>query len=277
MPDLRLMAVLAHPDDESLGCGGTLAKYASEGVAVHLLTATRGERGRFKGQRFGTDGHPGPERMAVLREQELRDAGAALGVREVALLGYRDQEVDRADPAEAAARIAAHIRRVRPHVVLTFGAEGAYGHPDHIAISQFTSAGIVAAADPGFVLPDGTDPPHRVDKLYQLAWAQEGWAMYQDAFGPVATTVDDRRREAVPWPDWAVTTRLDTRAWWQDVWRAISCHTTQIAGYERLFRLTPAQHEALWGYQAFYRVFSFVNGGRGVESDLFEGLRPPSA
>ncbi len=267
------MAILAHPDDESLGCGGTLAKYASEGVSVHLLTATLGERGRFHGRRFGTDGHPGPEHMAALREQELRQAAAALGVREVSLLGYRDQEVDRADPAEAAARIASHLRRVRPQVVLTFGADGAYGHPDHIAVSQFTGAALVAAADRTVGIPGEDNPPHRVDKLYHLAWAFEGWRMYQEAFGQVATTVDGSRREAVPWPDWAVTSRIDTRAWWQNVWRAISCHASQVSAYEPLQRLTPAQHEALWGYQTFYRVFSFVNGGRRLESDLFEGLR----
>jgi len=273
MPDLRLMAIFAHPDDESLGCGGTLAKYAAEGVAVHLVTATLGERGRFHGRRFGTDGHPGPEQMAVVREQELRNAAAALGVREVSLLGYRDREVDQADPAEAIARIASHLRRVRPQVVVTFAADGAYGHPDHIAISQLTGAAVVAAADATFRIAGDRNPPHRVDKLYHLAWAHEGWRLYQEAFGQVTTSVDGAERAAVPWPDWAVTTRIDARAWWQDVWRAVSCHASQVSANQTLQRMTPAQHEALWGYQAFYRVFSFVNGGRRLETDLFEGLR----
>src|SRR6476469_3679450 len=100
MPAPRLMAVLAHPDDESLGVGGTLAKYAAEGVEVFLLTATRGDGGSYR------------------------------GYRDVALLEYRDQQLDRADPRQAIADIVAHLRRVRPDVVVTFAADGAYGHPD---------------------------------------------------------------------------------------------------------------------------------------------------
>ena len=142
------MAVLAHPDDESLGMGSTIAKYASEGVDVFLLTATRGDSGRYRGHRPDEPQHPGPSALAGIRETELRAAAATLGVREVSLLNYRDQHVDRADPQEAVTAIVGHIRRVRPDVVLTFGPDGGYGHPDHIAISQFTTAAIVAAADP---------------------------------------------------------------------------------------------------------------------------------
>src|SRR5215471_2845435 len=146
----KLMAVLAHPDDESLGVGGTLAKYASEGAEVFLVTATRGEGGRYRG--FGPDDphYPGPSALAIIRETELRAAAAALGIREVSLLDYRDQHLDRANPREAIAAIVRHIRRVQPHVVVTFGPDGAYRHPDHIAISQFTTAAVVAAADPAF-------------------------------------------------------------------------------------------------------------------------------
>lgn len=143
------MAVLAHPDDESLGVGGTLAKYASEGVETFLVTATRGERGRYRGHR-DDERHPGPLTLGTIRESELRAAASALGIRELSLLGYRDQELDRADPQEAVARIVSHLRRTRPDVVVTFGPDGAYGHPDHIAICQYTTAALVAAADPSF-------------------------------------------------------------------------------------------------------------------------------
>ena len=91
-----LLAVLAHPDDESLGVGGTLAKYASEGVDVFLLTATRGDSGRYRGYRADDPQHPGPSALANIRETELRAAASVLGVREVTLLGYRDQHLDRA-------------------------------------------------------------------------------------------------------------------------------------------------------------------------------------
>nr|NIY11953.1 hypothetical protein [Gemmatimonadota bacterium] len=130
---LRLMCVTAHPDDESLGFGGTLARYAAEGVETSLVVGTRGERGRFGD---GSEPHPGPERLGEIREQELRAAAAVLGVRHVRFLGYRDSELDQADAVEAAGRIASHIRELRPQVVVTFDPFGAYGHPDHIAISQ---------------------------------------------------------------------------------------------------------------------------------------------
>ena len=269
------MAVLAHPDDESLGFGGTLAKYASEGVDVHLLTATRGQSGRYRGHRRGDAQHPGPAALADIRERELRNAAAVLGVCEVSVLEYHDQDLDRADPRAAIADIVAHVRRAQPDVVLTFGPEGAYGHPDHIAISQFTTAAIVAAADPEFIVDNGGSqaPTHSVSKLYYLAWPASTWSAYQAAFRQLVSTVDGVERQATPWPDWAITTVIDTRQCWSTVWRAVSCHESQVAAYERLKELSPDHHESLWGWQSFYRAFSTVNGGRARETDLFEGIR----
>ena len=146
----RLMAVLAHPDDESLGFGGTLAKYAADGIEVFLLTATRGGSGRYRGLRGDDPRHPGQAALAEIRGAELHAAASALGVKEVSCLDYPDQHLDRADPLQAIARIVTHLRRVRPDVVVTFGPDGAYGHPDHIAISQLTTAAIVAAANPAW-------------------------------------------------------------------------------------------------------------------------------
>jgi LmbE family N-acetylglucosaminyl deacetylase len=270
----RLMAVLAHPDDESLGVGGTLAKYASEGVDVFLLTATRGDGGQYRGHRAGDPQHPGPLALAALRETELRAAASVLGVREVSLLDYHDQHLDRADPRQAVADIATHLRRVRPDVVVTFGPDGAYGHPDHIAISQFTTAAIVAAADAAFAR-DGVvaaGRPHAVSKLYYMAWPESTWAAYTAAVRKLFSTVDGVERQATPWPDWAITTMIDTRNFWSTVWQAISCHESQVAAYGRLKDLAPEHHEALWGRQSFYRAFSTVNGGRACETDLFEGI-----
>lgn len=269
----RLMAVLAHPDDECLGMGGTLAKYASEGAGVYLLTATRGDRGRYRGRARDDPQHPGPPALAKIREAELRAAASALGVCEVSLLEYGDQQLDRADPREAIASIAQHVRRVQPDVVLTFGPDGAYGHPDHIAISQFATAAIVAAADPAFPcegLAGGR--AHAASKLYYMAWPESTWKAYQAAFRKLVSTVDGVERQAVPWPDWAITTVIDTRSHWSTVWRAISCHESQVAAYERLQHLSPDDHEALWGRQSFYRAFSTVSGGRTLETDLLEGI-----
>jgi LmbE family N-acetylglucosaminyl deacetylase len=270
----RLLAVLAHPDDESLGVGGTLAKYAAQGVDVYLLTATRGEGGRYRGYRPEDHQHPGPAALASIREAELRAASSALGVREVSLLDYCDQQLDRANPREAVAAIARYIRQVQPQVIITFGPDGAYGHPDHIAISQLTTAAIVAAADPACSC-DGAQGLrcHTVAKLYYIAWPESTWKAYQAAFRKLVCAVDGVDRQAVPWPDWAITTVIDTRSCWSTVWQAISCHESQVAAYERLKQLSLDDHEALWGWQSFYRVFSTVNGGRTRETDLLEGVR----
>lgn len=261
---LRLMGVFAHPDDESMGAGGLLAKYADEGVDTYLVTATRGERGWFGDEHD----YPGPTALGEVRERELRAAAETLGVREVAILDYVDGQLDRAKPAAIVGEIAAHVRRIRPHVVVTFDPNGAYGHPDHIAVCQFTTAAIVAAAQPA----DGL-PAHRVDKLYYLTETGYKAEVYQSVFGELVMTVDETERGMVTWPDWAITTRLDTSPYWRQVWEAISCHRSQLPGYKELVELPEATHKILWGSQELYRTFSLVNGGREREHDLFAGLR----
>ena len=261
---MKLMGILAHPDDESLGIGGTLAKYAGEGVETYLVTATRGERGRF-----GESGaKPPPDVVGRAREAELREAARVLGVHEVNFLDYCDGKLDQVKVTEAVARIAAHLRRVQPHVVITFGPEGAYGHPDHIAISQLATAAVVAAAG-----QNGSSQPHRVSKLYYIEWSQRKWETYQTALRGLISVVDGIERKASPWPDWALTTVIDTSRFWPTVWKAVSCHETQMSIYKNLEHLSDENHNAIWGTQEFYRAFSLVNGGRARESDLFEGLR----
>lgn len=278
MPEvLKLMCVLAHPDDESLGMGGTLAKYASEGVQTYVVTATRGERGRFG----DAAERPAPEVVGRRREAELLAAARELGVRQVRFLDYIDKDLDQADPREVQGKIVAHLRRVRPQVVATFAPDGAYGHPDHVAISQFTTAALVAAADPAYLVPGSEgppeDPPHRVSKLYYLAWSTGKWEAYQHALKRLISVVDGVERQAVPWPDWAITTVIDTKPYTARVWRALCCHQTQMSIFTKLEHLPEADHEALWGVQEFYRALSLVNGGRERESDLFAGLRDPAA
>jgi LmbE family N-acetylglucosaminyl deacetylase len=238
---LRLMAITAHPDDESLGCGGALARYAAEGVETFVLSATRGERGRH-----GPGEHPGLETVGRIREKELRQAARELGVTGVDFLGYEDGGLDQAEPREAIARIVDHLRRVRPSVVITFGPDGAYGHPDHIAISQLATAAVVCAADPRCGVCIGSEEmgtgsgarwaasgnrggrrgrglrAHRVSKLYYMASSAETWAIYQETFKTLTSTVDGVVRQAVPWPDWAVTTRVDAGDWWHHVWGPFS-------------------------------------------------------
>jgi LmbE family N-acetylglucosaminyl deacetylase len=266
---LRLLAILAHPDDESLGLGGVLARYGAEGVETFLVTATRGEGGRFHEHREGPH-HPGRARLGEIRETELRAAADVLGIREVTILGYPDGSLDQVPAREILSTLVGQIRRIRPHAVLTFSPDGSYGHPDHIAICQFTTSAIVAAADQAF----GSGSAHAVAKLYYLVSSPARMSAYQEAFKKLTSQVDGVEREAHPWPDWEITTIIETRAYAGQVWKAIFCHHSQVSVFEKLRTLGSEHHEALWGTQELYRAMSTVNGGRRRETDLFEGLRP---
>src|SRR5713101_5761560 len=116
--ELKLMCILAHPDDESLGNGGLFATYAAdEGIETHLVTATRGERGWFGEE----SEHPGLEELGKIRESELYEAATVLDIQSVNFLNYIDGDLDATHPAEVIAKIDGHLRRVKPEVVVTFG------------------------------------------------------------------------------------------------------------------------------------------------------------
>lgn len=181
-------------------------------------------------------------------------------------------KLDQVEPVEVIGKIVKQIRRVRPQVIITFDPYGSYGHPDHIAISQFTTAAILGAADPTYA-PNGGLKHHRVSKLYYLVATPKNLASYQAAFGDLIVQVDGVERGAVGWQAWAITTRLDIRAYRQQIRQAIVSHQSQLPGYQTLAALPEAHCQNLWQIEAYYRAFSLVNGGREEESDLFEGFR----
>ena len=265
---LKLMAIFPHPDDETLGLGPTLARYASEGIHTKLLCATRGERGWFDSE--GPD--PGLEGVGRIREAELRCAAEQLGLDEVSLLDYVDGDVDQANPEEIIGKLVSHIRRVKPQVVVTFGPDGAYGHPDHIALSQFTNGALVCAADRNFV-DSATQPPHRVLKFYYMVDSQAVVSGANEAFGGIRMEIDGVTRSHVGWADWQITTWLDNTQHLDKVQKAMLCHKSQLPGYHPIDQWPLSELARIFGTGHFYRAFSLVNGGRKVERDLFEGLR----
>lgn len=168
----KILVVLAHPDDESFGMGGTLALYARQGVDVRLVCATRGEVGEVDPEFKETI-----KSAACLRTQELRCAVETLGLSELYFLNYRDSGMPgsadnhhpralAAQPVEQVAAEVAHlIRQVQPQIVLTFDPIGGYRHPDHIAIQRATVQAFALAATPDFADPEGL-PPFQSDRLF---------------------------------------------------------------------------------------------------------------
>lgn len=266
---LKLLGVFAHPDDESMGMGGTLAKYSAEGVEAHVICASRGERGWF-----GPEGQdPGPERLGQIRTEELENAVKVLGVKGLHFLGYVDGDVDTANPAEIIGRIATHIRRIQPQVVVTFPPDGNYGHPDHIAIGQFTNAAIVCSADSSYRDPEDL-PAHRVAKLYYMVDSEAFIDLVAPFIGDLTFPVGDQLRGEVAWKEWMVTTRIAMSEHCRTAWQAIQCHQSQLSSLGALAEMHEAAGAAVLAMQGtFYRVFSLVNGGRELETDLFAGIR----
>ena len=151
-----LALLLAHPDDESFFAAGTIAKCVAEGVRVGLLCATRGERG-------ATSDLCSINELPAVREEELREAARILGIHEIDLLPYEDQQLASAPMEEMRRAVVRTLRRLRPEVVFTFDPDGSNQHTDHIAISRFAMDGIAAAGDARWYPEEGA--AHTVDRV----------------------------------------------------------------------------------------------------------------
>ncbi len=191
-----ILAVFAHPDDESFRPGGTLALLARRGVNVQILTATRGGAGSC-----GTPPLCAPEELPALREAELRCACFALGIQPPLLLDYQDGQLAEADPEQLAAQILPVVKETLPQALLTFGADGLSGHPDHIAI------GLAAA--------EAFRRAEEVAALYTLAVPRS-----------LAESLGMKQIRAVP--DESIALTVDVSAVWDAKMSAIRCHRTQL-------------------------------------------------
>lgn len=164
----KLLVVFAHPDDETFICGGTLARYAREGVEITLVCATKGGMGR----RMGKPPFATRESMPYLRERELTEACEHLGIKHLHFLGIRDKTVEYEDVEHLAGRIVQFIRLVKPDAILTFH-ERYGGHPDHCAIGRAATLAFHLAGDANHFaeqLAQGITA-HRPERLYFITWA----------------------------------------------------------------------------------------------------------
>ena len=282
-----ILIAYPHPDDESFGNGGTIARYVAQGVAVHYACATRGECGTVDSHML--DGHAD---VAALRTAEQECAAHALGLAAVHFLGHRDSGMpgtpDNQHPSaliqapldRVAGQVAALIRLVRPQVVLTFNPYGGYGHPDHIYLHYATRAAFAAAGDPARYPAQVAAglAPWRPARLYYPTF---GTRFARSAVGALRLIGRDPRRfgrngdidvvrvleETTP-----ITTTIDCADWLETNLRARLCHRSQLDGAWPYERVPRALLRRMFAAEHFTRAIPAWDGRQAIERDLFEGI-----
>jgi len=280
---LRLLLVHAHPDDETVGTGSTMARYAAAGGLVVLVTCTRGELGQVVDPALASLASTGPDddRLGEHRMGELAAALEALGVREHRYLGgpgrWRDSgmvgEASNEDPrcfwqadlAEATGELVGVVREFRPQVVITYDDNGAYGHPDHVQAHRVTVAALDAAGDPSY--EPGRGEPWEVAKLYETAIPS---SLLQQAVDAGVMALGDAPTGSTDTEITAVIGDADTRA---AKLAAMRAHKSQIdleSGMWQALAQLPAFAEEHYRLTRGHRGLG--DGPHGWETDLFAGL-----
>jgi mycothiol S-conjugate amidase len=282
---LRLMHVHAHPDDESSKGAASTAKYVAEGVDVHVVTCTGGERGSIL--------NPKMERpdvlanMTEIRRREMESARDILGVRQD-WLGFVDSGWPEGDPKpplpegcfalvpteEAAEPLVRLIRSFRPHVLTTYDENGGYPHPDHIACHQISVHAFEAAADPARY-PDAGEPWQPLKLYYQHGFNRPRTQALHDAMtalgleSPYAKRLEEWKVD--PAHDARITTRVPCGDYFGVRDQALMAHATQIDPDGPFFAVPLEVQREVWGTEDFELVTSFVETEL-PEDDLFSGI-----
>lgn len=250
-----LAAVFAHPDDETITCGGTLARYAAEGVRTSVVLATKGEVGEI-----AVPGAATPETLGEVREREARRACEILGVGSLHFLGYRDAEVDRADPEEVVGRLLEVFDAERPDAIVTFGPEGIGGHPDHVRIGELATEAFHRYRGRG----------HGAARLYHAAIPRE----------MVRESIEALRANGVAVPEFEldfdtfgtpvarITSGVQTAAHAERKIEALLAHATQMAN-SPFARAPRDMLRAFFAMEFFVRVWPPFAPGGDLEDGLF--------
>lgn len=307
---LTLMTVHAHPDDETIGTGGTMARYVAEGHRVVLVTCTGGEMGEIVVPELDTpENH---RRLGRLRAVELERALGELGVTEWEYLGYRDSDMMgrpgnhdprcfwQADADEAIGRLTWLVRRFRPDVMTTYNDFGGYGHPDHIRAHVASVGAFARAGDPawypeqlapefggsGPALDAGGVAPWTPRKLYEQAIPASVRRTMQERLGemgqrgiwsPPENATPEQLAEFEEFlakmlvPDERITTRIDVSASLEAKWAATGHHTTQISSDNTFMAFGIEGWREFWSEESFILRESRVPAA-APETDLFAGL-----
>jgi N-acetyl-1-D-myo-inositol-2-amino-2-deoxy-alpha-D-glucopyranoside deacetylase len=236
-----VLAVFAHPDDESLACGGTLARLADAGARIVLLCASHGESGSVSDPALVPDGN-----LGRVRVHELREAAGVLGLAEVLVFDHPDGQLRWDDVPELHAEIVMVVSRTRPDVVITFDADGLYWHLDHVAVHERTTTAIRTFGADAPPLYYVTMPKGVMRELVAAALAEGGapadstvWGIEPDAFGDQA---------AEP------TFVIDVREWVARKLQALRCHRTQMGPHNPFAWLGEGQGRRWLGIEQFRRA-----------------------
>ena len=286
-----LMVVHAHPDDEASNTGGLLRLAAEQGHTTIVVTCTNGDLGevhlpdvRLHPRRDPAD----RQRLALIRQEELAQAAAILGITHVYLLGYHDsgmagwdsnqerQAFVQAPLEDVTGRLVPLIRRHRPEVVVTYDAHGGYGHPDHIMAHRVTMASVAAAAVADR-FPEG-GAPWQVRKVYEIVWPRSAvrrviQVMHVlDVCGlPTPLREPHFDPEVLGCPDALMTTRIEVRSVLRAKWAALCAHRSQMGRMGRFVWVFQLVSRWLWPYETF-RCVQSVRPVQPPESDIFAGL-----
>jgi N-acetyl-1-D-myo-inositol-2-amino-2-deoxy-alpha-D-glucopyranoside deacetylase len=294
----RMLLVHAHPDDETIGTGATMAKYAAENALVTLVTCTLGEEGEIlvpELEHLAADKEDG---LGQHRIGELAAAMEALRVRDHRFLGgpgrWRDSGmIDtpanerpdcfwRADFDEATRELVSVVREVRPQVVVTYDEKGGYGHPDHIQAHRVAVAAFDKAGDPLYA--PGLGEPWQPAKLYYTAFPKSALQAGIDALKAAGVSdffggVDSAEDLPFGVPDDQVTTEVDASAYLDAKTAAMRAHKTQIAVDGPFFALSNNIGQKTFGTEYYLLVKGSLgptDGSTGREADLFAGLDGPA-
>jgi LmbE family N-acetylglucosaminyl deacetylase len=265
MPTGGLVAIYAHPDDETFGVGGTMARYADQGVPLTMVCATRGEVGEIAAGSAAT-----PETLGVFREQELRDAMAILGVTDVRFLDYRDSGMKGTDdnrdprafmnapPLDVVASLVRVIRERRPDVIVTWDESGGYGHPDHVATHHHATAAFRAASDAA-QFPDA-GPAWDGASLFYTAIPMEEFARVMDEMRKSGVDVPDfgEDDEIASLPRLAPNCVIDVSAFFDRKMRAMLAHSSQITPDDAWMRMPEDIQRRFFGREFFHRIHPAV-------------------
>jgi LmbE family N-acetylglucosaminyl deacetylase len=234
-----LLVVMAHPDDESMGTGGIILRHTRNGITTHLVCATYGEKG-WMGKPPGADPHD----LSEIRAKELEEAAVALGLAGVELWDYPDGGVAESDQQQITQRIWEEIGKRRPRAVVGWGADGAYGHPDHVAMGACTDAAVAA-------MTEGDRPA-----LYHIAVDQIAADLYDEV---IRVTGDRKSMNLRPQDHVDVVFELDADEVMMKV-RAIDCHRSQLEDWRISLREHPHLLQRLYGHEPYVTVSSRSTG-----------------